>query len=1208
MWTNAVVHFWKGRNSDRAILEKAASLGARFPQHAVFCTHGILATTVIVLWADHVQKKMDLLAKFARRDYTQTNSKGDEDQDSGTEKKPYGEVAVMAQVTGVMPVSVPPVGERGNRNQAGQTLSATTIFDSRTALERYVLDDNHFESSATPEEDRKRIARAIIPRRRSRSHRIARSLMGILSTTSGSAEDTDFYFTRARSRAATNSNHSTQTPALEENGKHEIDQQNDTAAPSWSADKVLSALQDKFLPDFQLRFSCVKFAKPDAIRRVCRANLLHLLSKERDTCFDVISPSRWGLAASDLSAVADLLVEEEETLSVWQQVFNGTSSTSAVEKKDPSSPTATSTSTSTDESEAVRDAKTKEVEDNQDTDTESTTERASASNTMEAATTTFSSEDDPPAFIVNGEVITAANAATDEDMEKEGTLDQELQLFYDVLLLHGRGRDHNAARDSSPPSDESSSNRNADEQHDHEIRTIFERERISSINDRTVYDMMDRLESELFQHSRSFRAVPRAAEGKESPPAPIDAENAASSAFALASEDEASNALRPVTLFQPHKSAIEKETQTPAFDYNQPKLLAPGLLSAANLRGLSVKEIFAHSHFVPPQGLTLEQRQQHTLRVCNVGMHFSLAQEASYMLENHVALDLLQYKAVETVYEIYDPAHCGKGKTSGGDACSSNTKDAVGIAALMGEVSAEDHAQIGEPGYRPTRRFMEVVGELRIEEFFEFAERAAAHWEQYQMEKKEKKFDLLICSSPAILCSVFAHDEQLAIIAYIGEPLLSGITGKREREWWFRKFREMTLQRPRTFVAAYNPYKAHMIRYQTGLYMPIIRAFGKHTGAVWSNPLNEVKSRLRAVVAPASRSVFEQLVARAGSLLGQQHHLPVDNLREKKCEWGPDGEEITPEKEVLQVHILLNKGPFSCVDTASLLNQLTYYTEDTVTSSPDTSVPADSRDEKTTTSTTQRTSISSSTKQDQESPFEDNALGSVLPEVPIKRANEKKTCKWSSSSSAGDGAGRLPDIPSVKLIFSDVRNQRPRLSYEEMARKFFAVVFYPYDVALMMYYELYSMGIPIFVPVREHLRFFLFRGIHSLHKRRHFIDEKTLNGTHLYPPNTSPFFHWGDMTQTEEAAAKFFRNDAEYWSVLFSDYSRDPHLFRFSSSADLFVQLQKLTRSDMASARDGNGSGSPIEAKTRRMRKFTDREFVKAVAKWRDALVTELAL
>ncbi len=125
------------------------------------------------------------------------------------------------------------------------------------------------------------------------------------------------------------------------------------------------------------------------------------------------------------------------------------------------------------------------------------------------------------------------------------------------------------------------------------------------------------------------------------------------------------------------------------------------------------------------------------------------------------------------------------------------------------------------------------------------------------------------------------------------------------------------------------------------------------------------------------------------------------------------------------------------------------------------------------------------------------------------------------------------------------------LTYHEMANNFFAVVVYPYDVSLMIFYEYYSMGVPLFVPEKQYLHFFILRGLHA-YATHHFVDTRN-NGTNLYP--VSPFFASLDAEQWYQGAS--------YWTR-YCDFYQFPHLQRFHSANELMLKLDVLDATEVS--------------------------------------------
>jgi len=111
--------------------------------------------------------------------------------------------------------------------------------------------------------------------------------------------------------------------------------------------------------------------------------------------------------------------------------------------------------------------------------------------------------------------------------------------------------------------------------------------------------------------------------------------------------------------------------------------------------------------------------------------------------------------------------------------------------------------------------------------------------------------------------------------------------------------------------------------------------------------------------------------------------------------------------------------------------------------------------------------------------------------------------------------------------------------YDVLA-SFRATVLYPYDVALAIFYELYSMNMPLFLPTADLLPFYVFRGLHSDKNYHHMAPYVSAN------ESLSPFVPVFGIRQWFTAG--------KHWSDR-TDFARFPHLLRFSTVAELLAAL-----------------------------------------------------
>lgn len=140
---------------------------------------------------------------------------------------------------------------------------------------------------------------------------------------------------------------------------------------------------------------------------------------------------------------------------------------------------------------------------------------------------------------------------------------------------------------------------------------------------------------------------------------------------------------------------------------------------------------------------------------------------------------------------------------------------------------------------------------------------------------------------------------------------------------------------------------------------------------------------------------------------------------------------------------------------------------------------------------------------------------------------------------------------------------------------FRATVLYPYDVALAIFYELYSMTMPIFVPRPDLLPFYVFRGLHSsaeFHAVRPGIGNASAPGA---ASGHSPFIPPLNTRQWFFAAPP--------WSNM-TDFATYPNVIRFGSAAELLAALEP--------------GATDWVAVSAAMKRFNDATLVKSASQW----------
>ncbi|CAE7665220.1 unnamed protein product [Symbiodinium sp. CCMP2592] len=204
---------------------------------------------------------------------------------------------------------------------------------------------------------------------------------------------------------------------------------------------------------------------------------------------------------------------------------------------------------------------------------------------------------------------------------------------------------------------------------------------------------------------------------------------------------------------------------------------------------------------------------------------------------------------------------------------------------------------------------------------------------------------------------------------------------------------------------------------------------------------------------------------------------------------------------------------------------------------------------------------------------------------------------WKGSSECADNEEAFNDAISavsksvsegsssdVLLRFMHLRELRESVegaSYSSIT-SFRAVVFVPYEVLLMTFYELYHAAIPLFIPAKEIGVFFMYRGPVTFPHCDQVLSQTDETGqmrstTRQMPPY-SPF-----NRQNVEARLS--------WLEAYTDWYRWPHNQQYSSVADL---VWKLYETD-------------LQAVSAAMRSETARAMVGASAFWKAAFEKVLA-
>ena len=194
------------------------------------------------------------------------------------------------------------------------------------------------------------------------------------------------------------------------------------------------------------------------------------------------------------------------------------------------------------------------------------------------------------------------------------------------------------------------------------------------------------------------------------------------------------------------------------------------------------------------------------VRVIAVGTHPTLTLEAVSMLRDFAFTSNEAVKVLRTLGITYKctvfPDMCAEGSESG-------HPDA--LAALIGRFEAP-------PPYELYT--LEVISQR-------LAELAS-----------QLDFDLMVCTSPFIVCALLQWFTQKPLVAYLGLPLLwkrptdhFDNATSREGFWALLSYLQ---KRPDVVLATNNPILSEQIAFQSGALLPVVRPHARFTNAVYT--------------------------------------------------------------------------------------------------------------------------------------------------------------------------------------------------------------------------------------------------------------------------------------------------------------------------------------------------------------------------------------
>mmetsp|Transcript_58675 Transcript_58675/g.165569 ORF Transcript_58675/g.165569 Transcript_58675/m.165569 type:complete len:193 (-) Transcript_58675:86-664(-) len=177
----------------------------------------------------------------------------------------------------------------------------------------------------------------------------------------------------------------------------------------------------------------------------------------------------------------------------------------------------------------------------------------------------------------------------------------------------------------------------------------------------------------------------------------------------------------------------------------------------------------------------------------------------------------------------------------------------------------------------------------------------------------------------------------------------------------------------------------------------------------------------------------------------------------------------------------------------------------------------------------------------------------------------------------GEGLG----IPVPGLTFAASEELADGAS--EVLATYEASVIFPYDVSQMRLYELYALAVPVFLPARQQLPSYIYRGMTTIDDFNHTLPGARLafgmGGAASGPGTRAPHFQYDPFDRNNWNAAAAWA-ELTHWAAL-------PHLVYCDGAADM---LSRLARDDLRPVRAG-------------MRRQQERDLVRNANFWSAALM-----
>lgn len=140
-------------------------------------------------------------------------------------------------------------------------------------------------------------------------------------------------------------------------------------------------------------------------------------------------------------------------------------------------------------------------------------------------------------------------------------------------------------------------------------------------------------------------------------------------------------------------------------------------------------------------------------------------------------------------------------------------------------------------------------------------------------------------------------------------------------------------------------------------------------------------------------------------------------------------------------------------------------------------------------------------------------------------------------------------ISKSKYEFQRLRDLYPKYTYFDLASHP-AIVYFPYQVSVMSFFEQYRMNIPIFAPSLKFLT--------ELHMNYRILSERTWNSVFGKPTEKSSVLKHPDFSLSKYDPNDEMSSEAVNWWIQWADWYQFPYITLFDSFDDLIQKIENV--------------------------------------------------